>query len=82
LNWIDDLGLINIAESIEIIFHIRFGRPILKGKRIAVTDVLNWMANGMSKQDIQNDFPELSEAMINACLLYAASRENHLGFAS
>ena len=72
----------NISEYIEIVSDKRFGRPVLKGTRIAVADVLNWMASGMSKQDIQNDFPELSEAMINACLLYAASRENHLGFAS
>jgi uncharacterized protein (DUF433 family) len=72
----------NLSEHIEIDVNKRFGKPILKGTRISVADVLNWLANGMTKEAIISDFPELSEKMINACLYYAASRENHLGFAS
>jgi len=70
------------ADYIEIDPQKRFGKPILKGTRIAVGDVLNWLGNGMSKEDIMADFPELNEKQIQACLLYAASRENQLGFAS
>ena len=72
----------NFSEHIEIDANKRFGKPILRGTRISVSDVLNWLANGMTKEAITSDYPEVSEKMINACLLYAASRESHLGFAS
>lgn len=71
-----------LNEYIEINSEKRFGTPVLKGTRIAVSDVLNWLANGMSKEEIINDFPELNERHINACLLFAASREGNLGIAS
>jgi uncharacterized protein (DUF433 family) len=74
--------MINIKEHIEIIPGKRFGKPVVIGTRIAVSDVLNWLANGMSKEEIKHDFPELSEEKINACLLYASSREGYIGFAS
>jgi uncharacterized protein (DUF433 family) len=44
--------------------------------------VLNWLANGLSREEIIQDFPELDDAHINACLFFAASREGHLGIAS
>ena len=43
--------------------------------RIAVTDVLGWLAAGMSHEEILNDYPELTEEDIRACLAYAADRE-------
>jgi len=60
----------------------RFGKPILMGTRITVYDVLNWLANGMTKQQILLDFPELDENSINACLSFAANRENRIRVAS
>ncbi|MGB0165554.1 MAG: DUF433 domain-containing protein [Luteibaculum sp.] len=72
----------DFLQYIEIDSKKRFGKPILKGTRIAVADILNWLANGMSKEAIYSDFPEVTEPMINACLFYAATRENQLGFAS
>lgn len=72
----------NISKYIEINSEKRFGRPIIKGTRISVFDVLNWLANGMTKAEIIEDFPELNEESINACLFFAASREGHLGIAS
>ncbi len=72
----------NLSEYIEIDTNKRFGKPVVKGTRISVADVLNWLANGMTKQDIIADFPELKEVHINACLLYASSRERHLRIAS
>ena len=72
----------NIKEYIEISSEKRFGKPIIKGTRIAVFDVLNWLANGMTKEEIIQDFPELNDQKINACLFFAASREGHLGIAS
>lgn len=54
----------------------------MKGTRISIYDILNWMANGMEKSKILEDFPELTEAHINACLAYAADREKKLNIAS
>ena len=71
-----------IRKYIEIDPEKRFGKPILKGTRISVGDVLNLLANGMSAEEIIADFPELSHESIKACLFYAANRENHLGLAS
>lgn len=72
----------NYTQFIEIVPEKRFGRPCIKGTRISVYDVLNWLANGMSKKDILTDFPELSEEQINACLSFAADREHRLRVAS
>ncbi len=60
----------NYTEHIEIQANKRFGKPCVKGTRISVYDVLNWLANGMTKQEIVDDFPELSKEKINACLFY------------
>jgi uncharacterized protein (DUF433 family) len=64
----------NYAQYIEIKTDNRFGKPTLKGTRISVYDVLNWLANGMSKEEIMEDFEELSEEMINACLAFGKFR--------
>ena len=63
---------------IEIKPDVRFGKPCVKSTRISVSDVLSWMANGMTTEDIVNDFPELSEEQIHACLAYAADKEHKL----
>lgn len=72
----------DISKYIEIAAGKRFGKPIIVGTRIAVADVLNWLANGMSKEEILADFPELTLEAINACLFFAASREGRHGIAS
>ena len=72
----------NYQEHIEIRPDKRFGKPYVKGTRISVYDVLNWLSNGMSKQEIMEDFEELTEEMINACLAFAADKEHKLGIAS
>ncbi len=72
----------NYTDYIEIVSEKRFGRPCIKGTRISVYDVLKWMANGMTKAEIIEDFPELSEEHINACLSFAANREHLLRIAS
>lgn len=56
----------------------RGGRPTVRGTRIAVSDVLGWLAAGMSHDEIIADFPDLTEADIRACLAYAADRERRL----
>jgi uncharacterized protein (DUF433 family) len=56
----------------------RGGRPCIRGMRIAVADVLGWLAAGMSHDEIIADYPELSEADIRAALAYAADRERRI----
>jgi uncharacterized protein (DUF433 family) len=56
----------------------RGGRPCVRGSRIAVADVLGWLAAGMSERQILADYPELTEADIRACLAYAADRERRV----
>jgi len=46
--------------------------------RIAVADVLGWLAAGMTHKEIVSDYPELTEEDIRACLAYAADRERQL----
>jgi uncharacterized protein (DUF433 family) len=53
----------------------------VRGSRIAVSDVLGWLASGMSHAEIISDYPELTEADIRACLAYAADRERRLSVA-
>jgi uncharacterized protein (DUF433 family) len=72
----------NYQEYIEIRADKRFGKPCLIGTRISVYDVLNWLSNGMSKQEIMQDFEGISEDMINACLAFAADKEHKLQIAS
>ncbi len=56
----------------------RGARPCVRGFRISVGDVLGWLAAGMTHQEILDDYPELTEQDIRACLAYAADRERRL----
>lgn len=56
----------------------RGGRPCIRGMRIAVADVLGWLAAGMSHEEIIADYPELTEDDIRAVLSYAADRERRI----
>ncbi len=55
----------------------RGGKPCVRGLRITVGDVLGWIAAGMTHQEIIDDFPDLTDQDIRACLTYAAAREQH-----
>lgn len=55
----------------------RSGKPCIRELRIAVQDVLDWLASGMTPDDILVDYPELSRDDVLACLAYAAERERH-----
>jgi uncharacterized protein (DUF433 family) len=50
----------------------RSGQPCVRGMRITVRDVLEYLAGGMSVEELLADFPELSENDVRACLAYAA----------
>jgi uncharacterized protein (DUF433 family) len=71
----------NLAPYISINSEVRFGKPCINGTRIAVTDILQWMASGMSHEEILNDYPMLQEVHIIAALNYAANRESFIKIA-
>ena len=56
----------------------RGGKPCIRGLRITVYDVLEYLASGMSEDEILADFPDLTRADIRACLEFAADRERKL----
>ena len=70
--------IMDYRNYIEINSSVRFGRPCIKGTRISVYDILSWLANGKSKDEIVVDFPELSAEQINAALSFAADREHKI----
>lgn len=53
----------------------RSGKPCIRGMRITVYDVLEYLAGGMTEGELLNDFPELTHDDIRACLAFAADRE-------
>lgn len=56
----------------------RGGKPCIRGLRITVYDVLEYLASGMTEKEILVDFPELTSEDIKACLAFAADRERKL----
>jgi len=68
----------NLISYITVNSNIRFGKPCIKGTRIAVTDILQWMASGMSREEILNDYPMLQDNHIRAALSFAADRESFI----
>ncbi len=65
----------NYRDIITIESGKRGGRPCIRGMRITVYDVLEYLASGMTTAEVLSDFPELTETDIRACLAYAADRE-------
>ena len=56
----------------------RSGKPCIRGLRITVYDILEYLASGMSEAEILHDFSELTQEDIRACLAFAADRERKL----
>ena len=69
-------------DRITIDPRIRSGKPCIKGTRIAVADVLDYLGGGMSATEILGDFPDLKAEDIQACLTFAAERERRLTVAA
>ena len=68
----------NYQERITIEPGKRSGKPCIRGLRITVYDVLEYLAGGMTEDEILADFSELTREDIKACLAFAADRERKL----
>ncbi len=56
----------------------RGGKPCIRGLRMTVSDVLDYLASGMSEDEVLRDFPDLAREDIRACLAFAADRERRV----
>lgn len=65
-------------DRISVNPEVRSGKPCIKGTRITVYDVLEYLAGGMSEDQILSDFPDLTREDIRASLAFAAARERRL----
>jgi len=72
------LGFMSYQDIITIEPGKRGGKPCIRGLRITVYDVLEYLASGMSEEEILKDFPDLTKEDIKACLEFAADRERKL----
>jgi uncharacterized protein (DUF433 family) len=62
-------------SNININSDIRFGKPCIKGTRIAVVDILMWLASGMTYEEIYDEYPSIKKEHILAALYFAAHKE-------
>jgi len=69
-------------DRITVIPGVRSGKPCIKGTRITVYDVLEYLAGGMTEAQILADFPDLTAEDIRAVLAFAAARERRLASSS
>ncbi len=67
-----------LEDRITITPGVRGGKPCIKGTRITVYDILEYLAGGMTESEILADFPSLCPEDIRACLAFAAQRERRL----
>ena len=72
------VGRMTYSDIIMIEPGKRGGKPCIRGLRVTVYDVLEYLASGMTHADVLREFPYLTEEDIRACLAYAADRERKL----
>ena len=70
--------MINYKKYITIESGKRSGKPCIRGIRITVYDILNMLADGMTYDEIIDDFPKVTKEDILVCLAFAAERENNI----
>lgn len=73
-----NLGVMDYQKYITLEPDKRGGKPCIRGLRITVYDVLEYLASGMTEAEIISDFPDLTTDDIKACLAFAADRERKL----
>jgi uncharacterized protein (DUF433 family) len=69
--------MVFVADRITVDASQCGGRPCVRGLRIRVSDVLDLLANGLSRQQVIEELPDLESADVDACLRFASSRIDH-----
>lgn len=70
--------MLDVRQRIVLDPTIRSGKPVIRATRITVSDILDYLAGGMSHEEILGDFPDLTVEDIHAALSFAAERERRL----
>ena len=70
--------MIDLLERITLDPAVRSGKPVIRGTRITVSDVLEYLAGGMTPDEVVADFPDLTAQDVRAVLAFAAQREHRL----
>jgi uncharacterized protein (DUF433 family) len=78
VNTVKTMNVIDFSSHIVIRPGVRSGKPCIRGTRITVSDVLEYLAGGMTEDEILHDFPEIKREDIRACLAFAAERERRI----
>jgi uncharacterized protein (DUF433 family) len=73
---------VNYLERITVTPGIRSGKPCIRGTRITVSDVFDYLGGGMTVNEVLEDFPDLTAEDIQACFAFAADRDRRLGMVS
>ena len=68
----------NYSDRITVEPNKRGGKPCIRGLRITVGEILEYLASDMTKDEILDDFPDLTADDLKACIVYAADRERKL----
>ena len=68
----------NYQDYITIDPNKRAGKPCVRGLRITVYEVLEYLASDMTEEEILSDFPDLTRDDLKACIAFAADRERKL----
>ncbi len=76
--WDDQEAVKDYRQIVTIEPDKMGGKPCIRGLRITVYDVLDYLASGMTDAEILADFPDLTIEDIRACLAFAADRERRL----
>jgi uncharacterized protein (DUF433 family) len=74
----EDIRAMDYRKIITVEPGKRGGKPCIRGLRITVYDILDYLASGMSEDEILQEFPELQRDDIRATLAFAADRERRL----
>lgn len=72
------MSIVELMSMIETRAGVRSGKPCFIGTRIAVYDVLDYLASGMTSEQIVSEFPELTDEHVRAAIGFAAMRERRL----
>ena len=72
------ISLMNYKDYITIDPQKRGGKPCVRGLRITVYEVLEYLASEMTEEEILTDFPDLTKQDLKACIAFAADRERRL----
>ena len=68
----------DLLDRITLDPEVRSGKPVIRGTRITVSDILEYLAGGMSQEELLTDFPDLTADDVRAALVFAAQRERRL----